>query len=331
MQTVASADEAQKFPFVRQNTGLSNRPDPGRRSTLSIVKLRTENKNICVNWSRVPENVSNKKLKDLIDSLEQNINECLEQPIEVLEEKLFHLCYVYYTELNGLLPSSQIIEIFHMVNVAQEECSKSTNITKALHELGKNCEDYMKTYDFLCQFVKLINDLCLIYGIINLFDYSFRFGKEVEMLKAVNMRSLFSDVINMEVIWLSYIVLIPPMKYVLSKEVKELAKLLQEEFFKTLDMFMESNKEHLDNKNFIKAWLASKNLKLVEQYGFRVEKLTVKPAFQSLTQKFFSCFLCKKGYQASDLKCQLAEFEKIYHHFEGVILKSWYDLEKSNN
>lgn len=331
MQSLPLSDEVQRFPLDRYNTAVSDRPNSHRKSTLSIVKLRTHNKKICVNWSRVAENNTDKQLKDLIDSLEQNINECLEQPIEVLEEKLFHLCYIYYTELNGIVPSPEIIEIFHMVNVVQEECSKSVTLAKALQELDKNCEEYMKTYDFLCKFVKLVNDLCLIYGIINLYDYNFRFSKNVEKLKAVNLPNLFSDVINMEVIWLSYICLKPPMKSVLSTEVKELAKLLQEEFNKTLEMLMETNKEHLDNKNFIQSWLASKNLKLVEQYGFRRETLTIKPAYQSLTQKFFSCFFCKKGYQASELRSQLAEFEKIYHHFEGVILKSWYELEKANN
>lgn len=326
MHNTSSVDEVKSF-----NTTSTGSPNRDRKSTLGLVKLRSDNKDICVAWSRVVENASSKRHQELIDSLEKNINECLEQPIEVLEEKLFHLCFVYQAELNGLPPSPDIIELFHLVNVVQEECSRSSFITKALQELNKTSEEYLKYYEFLCKFLKLVNDLCLIYGIINLSDYHFRFDSRVEKLKAVNLSSLFSDVINMEVIWLSFVVLRAPLKHVISQEVKSLAKLLQEEFFKTFDMFMESNRKFLENKNAIQAWLASKNLRLVEEYGFRLESTKVKPSYQSLTQKVFSCFMCKKGYQASELKNQLAEFEKIYHHFEGILLKSWYELEKCNN
>jgi hypothetical protein len=326
MHNPSSVDEVKVI--AKPRAGFSSKD---RRSTLGLVKLRSDNRDICVGWSRVVENASSKKHQEMIDMLEKNINECLEQPIEVLEEKLFHLCYVYHSELNGLPPSPDIIELFHMVNVVQEECSRSTFCTQALQELGKTCEDYLKYYDFICKFLKLVNDLCLIYGIVNLYDYQFRFDCRVEKLKALNLSSLFSDIINMEVIWLSFAVLRPHLKHVLSKELISLAKLLQEEFFKTFEMFMESNREYLENKNVIQAWLASKNLRLVEEYGFRLDSAKVKPKYQSLTQKFFSCFMCKKGYQASELKNQLAEFEKIYHHFESILLKSWYELEKCNN
>ncbi|OMJ78340.1 hypothetical protein SteCoe_21857 [Stentor coeruleus] len=336
MQSIFSVQEAEQSPTFMIKTASSNELSPplqpkDRKTTLGLVKLRSNNQQLCVNWSIIPTNATSKKHQDLIGSLEQNINECLDQPIEVLEDKLFYLCYIYFIELGGIPPDPMIIEIFHMVNVIQEECTRPHNISNALITLSKISGDYMKIYDFLCNFVKLINDLSLIYGIINLYDYRFRFEQRIESVKILNLPSLFSDIINMEIIWMSFAVQKPPLCYVFNTQVKSLAKLLQDEFYKTLEVFMESNQDNLDNKDSIQTWLASKNLRLVEEYGFHSEPEKTKPMYQNLTQKVFNCFCFKTAFQASELKEQLFEFEKIFRHFEGVVLKSWYELEKFNN
>ena len=109
----------------------------------------------------IPSNASNKALQELKNSLEQKINDSIEQPIEILEDKLFYLCYVYYVDLNGILPKPQIIEIFHLLSVIQEQTTKTHEVSKALLELDKITEDYMKNYEFLCDFLKLINYLMI--------------------------------------------------------------------------------------------------------------------------------------------------------------------------
>jgi hypothetical protein len=330
MQTLNSADEVEASPTFMLRSSPKKKVNR-RQSTLGVVTLRTKSKKVCVNWSIIPTNCSSKKVKDLISLLEQKVNECLDQPIEILEDKLFYLCYIYYNELNGISPNPQVIELFHLVSVVQEECTKNQKVSNALLELGKISENYMKSYEFLCNFVKLINDLSLIYGIINFYNYRFRFEPDIEKLKILNLKNLFSDIINMEIIWLSFVVSKPPLKHVLSQEVKELAKILQKEFYKTLDIFMESNADNLQNKESIQSWLASKNLHLVEDYGFHYESINHKPTYQNLAQKIFNCFCFKTAFQATELKNQLCEFEKIYRHFEAVILKSWYELERFNN
>ena len=302
-----------------------------RKSTLSIVTLRAPNKRLCVNWSIIPQNASKKQLQDLTSLLEQRINESIDQPIEVLEDKLFYLCYIYYIDLEGIPPSSQIIELFHLVNVIQEENTKSQVMSNALIELGKTCEDYLKIYEFLCNFVKLANDLALIYGVINLYDYRYRFKPKIETIKFLNLQGIFSDIINIEIMWLSFAALNPPLTHVFSQEIKDLAKLLQEEFYNMLSLFMESNKNNLQNKESIQSWLASKNLRLVEEYGFHVENSRDKPAYQTLAQKVCRCFRFRTGFRAAELKQQLFEFERIYRNFEAAILKSWYDLVKYSN
>ena len=302
-----------------------------RKSTLSIVNLRAPNKRVCVNWSIIPQNASKKQLQDLTNSLEQRINESIDQPIEVLEDKLFYLCYIYYVELGGIPPVSEIVELFHLINVIQEENTKSQVMSNALIELRKSSEDYLKSYEFLCNFMKLVNDLALIYGVINLYDYRYRFKPRIETIKFLNLQGVFSDIINMEILWLSFAALNPPLVHVFSQEVKDLAKLLQDEFYKILSVFMESNKNNLQSKESIQSWLASKNLRLVEEYGFHVETSRDKPAYQSLAQKVCSCFRFRIGFRAAELKQQLFEFEKIYQSFEAAILKSWYDLVKYSN
>ena len=103
-------------------------------------------------------------------------------------------------DLNGILPKPQIIEIFHLLSVIQEQTTKTHEVSKALLELDKITEDYMKNYEFLCDFLKLINDLALVYGVIDLYNYRYRFSSNIESIKILNLPSIYSDIINMEII-----------------------------------------------------------------------------------------------------------------------------------
>lgn len=333
MQTINSVSEVDQSSPSRMLESLSPtskspvRVKQERKSTLSIITLRAPNNKLNVNWSIIPQNASKKHFQELINSLEKKLNESIDQPIELLEDKLFFLCSVYHNELRGDLSTPEIIELFHLVNVIQEENTKSIQIANALAELGQVSPEYLKGYDFLCNFLKLINDLALIYGVVNLHDYRFRFDPKIESAKIINLPGIFSDIINMEVMWLSFAVQRPPLMHVMNQEIKDLSKLLQEEFYKMLFLFMESNKYNLENKEKIQSYLASKNPKLVQDYGFRVEgKSANKPVYQTLSQKVCNCFRFRTGFRAAELKQQLFEFEQIYQHFEGAVLKSWYEL-----
>lgn len=303
-------------------------PYLNKESLLENFDFKSRRKLVYCSLMRQVNVLTPKQHRDLVERLEQKINDCLETPIEIFEEKLAQLCFIFSCELQKGRIRGEVIEIFHLVSILQEENADGEKLAKGLMELQKICEVYLKSYEFLCEFVKFVNDLCLVYGIIDVYSYKLRFDQKIEKIRFLNLKNLYSDIINMEVIWLSFICDKAPLKHILNLETRLLGKLLREEFQKTINVFMQ-NSIAAEDFDSVAARLAEKNIRLVEDYGFHKRNTTVKGIlnFQGLTKRLFCCFVTDKGLRAQDLQDRLIEFEYIYHIFETAILKTFYQLE----
>ena len=303
-------------------------PYLNKESLLENFDFKSRRKLVYCSLMRQVNVLTPKQHRELIEGLEQKINDCLETPIEVFEEKLEHLCFFFSSELQRCRVKGEVIEIFHLVNILQEENADGEKLAEGLMELHRICEIYLKSYEFACELVKLLNDLCLVYGIIDVYSYKLRFDDKIEKIRFLNLRNLYSDIINMEVIWLSFICDKAPLKHILNLETRLLGKLLREEFEKTVEVFMQSSVATEDFGS-VPAWLAKKNKRLVEDYGFHRRDTTVKGMlnFQGLSRRLLCCFITDTGLRAQALQDQLIQFEHIYHVFEAAILKTFYQLE----
>ena len=271
----------------------------------------------------IPGNLKGKKLKELACLLEISINDSISLPLAYLESTLFDLCYEYYhKQYSSSL--REVLTIMHPVDKLL--LTDDVNYEKWAQLLEKYLEYNIQgreEYAFLCKFIEFLNDMCLVWDISNIYNYSSRFNKELERFWFLNLDSIYKGIINTEIIWLSIVVSVYPLGHVLNDEIKYYGELLQEMFKDTLHEFMSSNQNYVNQQDSIKPWLSFKDPSLHLAFSFPRPMKTPKPKYQELSINLFSSFLRKNS---AKLKKQLEEFEIAYRMFENSLLLSFISI-----
>ncbi|OMJ86962.1 hypothetical protein SteCoe_11435 [Stentor coeruleus] len=275
----------------------------------------------------IPSHLQGKRITGLTYKLEENMNFASSLPIEYLESKLFDLCRTYILSLNSSkLITKNFIQMHPLLKLIEEDSVFFDNAKQLMIQHLSINKSAIKEYNFIKLFIKFINDLILVWGVSNLYNYRFRFNHRLELIYFVNLDDIFSDLITCEMIWLSHAVKVPPLSYVVSKNVIKQGEILLKAFEEVIDLFMKTNEDFIQNYESIESWLSYKNPVLNRNFDFAMPSKVFKPKYQRLHDSFWDVF-CKK--KQSNLKYHVKCFEKAYRSFEEAILSALIDMSNS--
>lgn len=273
----------------------------------------------------IPDYFKGKILSDLVAGLEKHVNDSLSLPIEYLESNLYELCVEYHHKLNPSRIKISVVTTIHPITkLMKEDHINSSKWSFLLEKYILHNEYGFMEYKFLKKFVNFLNDLCLVWDIANLYNYRHRLDQDLEYITILDLDSIFSGIINIEIIWLSLILHTYPLQEIMNSEIKSIAVLLQAALMEILYLFMKSNKKNVKKFDSIKPWLSYKNINLYNVYSFPPPEKNPKPNYQELAIGLFNSYL---NPTIIELKKKLEEFEFLYRTFEQNIILSLKALE----
>ena len=327
-------EAGQEEPQSRLQAHVSTETQAGTQSihkvfsTVSLIPQLFNNSLSSGLVYEIPVRMRGKKIEDLMGILESSLNRSLQLPIQYLENELFELCSEYFMHLDPSHISLKAFSTLHpLLKLLDVEDYQSTqvNFIEILSEYLRNDQNALKEYDFLKKFIHFINDLCISWDIVNVYNYRARFNQELEYTKFLDLDSMFGRIINPELIWLSIIVDTYPLGEILTNEAKELGRLLQSVFMKTFHVFMRCNKEALKKSNSIREWLSYKNPVLNKKFAFPHPMKVPKPLYQELSINMFTKVTNRP---VIALKQQLESLELAYREFERSLLLNFITILK---
>ncbi|OMJ75617.1 hypothetical protein SteCoe_25207 [Stentor coeruleus] len=275
----------------------------------------------------IPSHLQGKRITGLTYKLEESMNFASSLPIEYLESKLFDLSRSYFLSLNSSnLITKNFIEMHPLLKLIEEDSAFFDNARQLMTQNLSINKSAIKEYNFIKLFIKFINDLILVWGVSNLYNYRFRFSHRLELIYFINLDDIFSDLVTCEMIWLSYAVKVPPLSYIVSGKVIKKGEILLKTFEQIVDLFMKSNENYVQSYESIESWLSYKNPILNRNFNFAMPSKVVKPRYQRLQDSFCDVFCRKKQ---SNLKFHIKSFENAYRNFEEAILSALVEMSNS--
>ncbi|OMJ83800.1 hypothetical protein SteCoe_15209 [Stentor coeruleus] len=280
------------------------------------------------NLYEIPENLKGLKIKELSETLDENINLVASAPIEYYESIFFDLCRTFYKKLNPTNFSFGTFCLLHpLLKLIEIEGHSVIRWTNQMNALLLHNPNALKEYNFTVKFIGFLNDLAVKWGIINYYNYRFRFDQTLEYVKFLDLEAIFMKIISPEIIWICFNIDTYPLGAVLSEEVKFAAKQVKKKFNFVLQIFMKSNIKNVEDQESIQGYLALKNKTLISDYNFYPDKKKTKTNYQALSHTFRS-FMCRDK-SISKLNSALKNFEKVYCDFERSFLLFLADMIKN--
>lgn len=272
----------------------------------------------------IPSHLQGKKISILIKKLEKRTNHSANLPIEYLESKLFDISHTYFITLNS--PKyilSTFFQIHPLLKLSEQDTIYSEKTKQLLiQHLSKNLLA-IKEYRFIKNFIQFLNDLIIVWGLANVYNYRFRFDRRLELLYFLNVDEMFEDIISCEMIWLSYAVGISPLSKIVSEDVKIKGEMVQNALRNVFCVFTRCNEEFIKDCESIEPWLAYKNPRMAREFNFPTPSKETMPKYQKLDESFWNVLFCKKQ---SNLKNRLKIFEMAYRNFEEALMKSFIEM-----
>lgn len=265
------------------------------------------------------------QLDNYIELLEEKYNVILQMPIEILENKLFNLTQRFSKSLNWEISDKTALNYLHPLVISMEQIEGVKSLTPTLLNHLDN-GDPVKEYGFIREFVRFLNDLLISWGILNVFNYKIRFSESIMVVSCINHEILFSDFVNMEILWYACIVSSSNLSNITSKELKEIGKILVEEFWKIFEILLGCNRVAVTRIDSIQGYLCSTNSSIANYYGFTKQVVKEKPEFQKLSNNFFQNCCSKRSHTIAILKEAVSQFELAYQEFESCLLTTLQDV-----
>lgn len=235
----------------------------------------------------IPSHLQGKRITGLTSKLEERMNFASSLPIEYLESKLFDLSRTYFLTFNSSnLITTNFIQMHPLLKIIEEDSVFFDNAKQLMIQHLSINKSAIKEYNFVKLLIKFINDLILVWGISNLYNYRFRFNQRLELIYFLNLDDIFSDLVTCEMIWLSYAVKVPPLSQIVNKNVIKQGEILLNAFEQVSGLFMKTNEEYIKSYESIESWLSYKNLVLNRKFDFAIPSKVVKPRYQRLHDDF---------------------------------------------
>ncbi|OMJ85974.1 hypothetical protein SteCoe_12608 [Stentor coeruleus] len=323
--TVKSDELAFASKISEMGSEISERKQNTRKVFSSFEMFKNSTTLEVANIVReIPSHLQGKKISILTKKLENRINYSASLPIEYLESKLFDLSRTYFISLsasNCIL--STFFQMHPLLKILEQDTVYSEKSKQLLiQHLSLNLLA-IKEYRFIKSFIHFLNDLIIVWGLSNIYNYRFRFDRRLELLYFLNIDDIFEDIISCEVIWLSYAVGISPLSKVVSRNLKIRGEMVQNALKKVFYGFMKCNEEYVKECESIEPWLSYKNPSLAREFNFPTSSKVNMPNYQKLHESFWNVLFSKK---CSNLKVYLKNFEKTYRDFEEALLVSFIDM-----
>ena len=186
------------------------------------------------------------------------------------------------------------------------------------HPLMKLCKEAPITlqkelikYHKLNFILDMINKVSKKLKIIRKENYEWLFDGGIAKIRMIDLDSIFEKAINMEVLWMSVVVLNGPLKTIASEELKSLARLLLQEFTNLLLTLKISKNSLAEETYFI---VGAKNSEMKNKQGGILGYL--KKCFGKSTEAL-----------SDDIYQSLKDFEYVYRYFEESLLKTCMSFE----
>lgn len=244
----------------------------------------------------IPSHLQGKKIGILTKKLENRINHSASLPIEYLESKLFDISHTYFISLNS--PKYIISTFFQthpLLKLSEQDTIYSEKSKQLLIQHISENLLALKEYRFIKSFIQFLNDLIIVWGLANVYNYRFRFDKRLELLYFLNIDEIFEDIISCEMIWLSYAVGISPLSKIVSKDVKIKGEMVQNALKNVFYVFMRCNEEFVKECESIEPWLAYKNPVMAREFNFPAPSKVAMPKYQNLMNLFGMPYFVKNN------------------------------------
>lgn len=276
----------------------------------------------------IPENMKGAKIRELTELLEESLNESLSAPIEYYESKLFDLCRTFYKKLDpSTFSLTSFCKLYPLLKIIELESQNRIKWTDEMNKILLQNSDAMREYNFVNKFIGFINDIAIKWGIIEYYNYRFRFDQRLEYLKFLDLNAVFKKIINPEIIWLSFNTELYPLSVILTENIKQAAENVRTSFKNIISVFLKSNRLNIESQESIQGYLARKNQTLITDFNFVRSENKLIPSYQKLSHGF--CLLFCKDKSIYQLNSAVKEFEKAYRIFESGFMISLVDMIKS--
>lgn len=301
---------------------------PGVKSSLPSLFRKHKDIESSKIHQEVPMHLRGVIVKDYSLLLEESLNNSVELPTGFIECKFFNLSASFYFDLEGQINYQTIKYLHPLLKLLENDSNHRFNYIKSFESYLDLNQNAMIDYKFFEKYLSLLNDLAVMWDLINLHNYRHRFQNDIEEINIFDLKDLYKQIFSLEIIWMCYAVRVHPLCKVLSTEIKEVAILLEKEFARCLEALMESNQEFILQTESLESWLSYLNPVLHTKFSFAPPK-NVQVKCQSFRINYFKGLCCKAEGNALRLRQILIEFEFVYREFEGMLIKSLKDLKAS--
>lgn len=265
----------------------------------------------------------------LLNQLQNFINSVSLIPIQKYEVDLFELTKIFNLKIHGKGIDIRCVERVHHVsriikgNIEVPDISREM-IEAKVSALVKQYPMVVYQYEIFTKMLEVWNGLLVKWKIIALKNYNYRFTGRSLNIKMLDLMDMNKDFMNLDIIWISSKIFMPPLNVIANPKLLELASLLHDQLSKSFNIFLFLNPKVIDkNYNIQKtlAYFSEEFFKWSQDECPEISLSSFKHCELKNVSGISRCF--KKSDPKIDFACRtLTDLEWAYRAFERELMVS---------
>ena len=248
-------------------------------------------------------------------------------PIQKYEVDLFELTKIFNLKIHGKAIDIRCVEKIHHVSKIVKGKIEVPGVSQEVIQakvsaLIKQYPMVVSQYEIFTKMLEVWNGLLVKWKIIALKNYSYRLGGRSLNIKMLDLNDINKDFMNLDVIWISSKIFMPPLNVIANPKLLELASLLHDQLSKSFNIFLFLNPKVIDQSYNIQKTLAYFSEEFFNWSQDECPEISLS-SFKHCELKLISGI--SKCFRKSDPKIDfafktLADLEWAYREFERELM-----------